>query len=675
MLLTLADPVAALDPIPGIPIPAEPEAVFLPASVTDAMVVDLDGDGDREMLVITGSAVGQGLAAVQVWGAGPVAGLALLTSSEDRSPVGSPVGFSNRVPVRRSASVDELLSGRGRLGIDRDNMIAVRMGEPAKFLLVRRNGRQVPLVAAIGTDTEFDVPCCLTIWEVVIESGSLGLRLVADTQRFAAELVPADLDGDGTDELLVTEGPVDEVSSDILDVSLLRWTGERYPRTGFSVSFVASCCSLVKDVGETDGVPGDEVLITAPDVNMEETVLLRISLRGNLPTVERGAVGEAVAARGVSLATGPNILTSDGFAFLRLWSWPRDGAPEPLPEFGSRTLGGQLAAVFGTGDATRIVVISGVPPGSVQILSGDLWSGPRPSLTFGRDIRGGAFTGTVIGDDSMTVTPYFGVVPGGLPGASDAFVFSGQLIRPLDSLDDMADSVSIALLPGLEPVGRLGPSGSWVALRSGFTGFELLEGQGPVSAGQPVDLRWARPLAALHLVSTGSLMEPETNGADLEPTFHGVAPDPNHAQSFIVGDEAVEAEVHGPPGTTVSWSTRGDAGQLIIGSDGVVRIQLLEAAGPNAPEGSGATASIWAVTPAGHAYAGIWRIRVYRQPPPLAVTSADELFSFSPTVSGLTTPGITVTVNGRAVDVADDGSFEAPVVVGLLPTDVRVVAV
>jgi hypothetical protein len=164
-------------------------------------------------------------------------------------------------------------------------------------------------------------------------------------------------------------------------------------------------------------------------------------------------------------------------------------------------------------------------------------------------------------------------------------------------------------------------------------------------------------------------MEPEANGGNLEPTFLGVAPDPDHPTALLVGNEAAEAEVSGPPGTMVWWATRGDAGELTIGAEGVARIQLLEAAGPNAPDGSGATVNLWVVTPAGHGY------EVYRQPPSLEITDDEALVNFSPTISGQTIPGAMVTINGFAVDTAANGSFEAPVAVGLLPTDLRVVAV
>jgi hypothetical protein len=266
--------------------------------------------------------------------------------------------------------------------------------------------------------------------------------------------------------------------------------------------------------------------------------------------------------------------------------------------------------------------------------------------------------------------PFFGVVPGGLAGDSDVYVFGGRLVRPDSDPNVLAEVASVALLPGLEPVGTVGPGDVWVALRFEFSESAAFDAHAPavttLNARSPVEVR---------LVATSSIMELEANGGQVTPSFLGVAPDPDHPGGLLVGNAAASAEITGPPGTYVWWRSRGDSGQTIIGSDRVAQIQLLEAAGPNAPDGSGATASIWLVTPAGHAYHGTWRIRVFRQAPSLTFTADEALVDFSPTVSGRTVPGASVTIDGRPVELAPNGSFEASVDAGILPTELRVVAV
>lgn len=663
--LVAPGPVAAVEPIPGTPIPAEPEAVALPLPATDGLAFDVDGDGVRDLLVVTGSDAGQGLAAVQAW------------YLDDVALGPEAVSHSNSVPLRRSASVDEVLE-RGRFGVDSNDMVAVQLNEPAKLFVAHRDGREIPLVATIGTEGENVNSCCLTIWEVADADRALELRLVAETQRFASELIATDMDADGTDELLVTEGPFVDPGQ-TLKLSLLRWDGTRYDRTALEIPGISSCCATILDAGETDGSPGAEVLLSGPLIGPDGSVssgVHRVSLRDGVALIERAqleTVDQVFAARALLLDSGPAFVTGTEFSRLAMWSWPRDGEIQLLA---GRTTGGMPAAVFGTGSDARIVVTAGVPTGSVTVLPGrddlGLGTGPAPparSQTFGRDLRAGSFGVAFLGGQTSETpaTPFFGVIPGGLPGLPDVYAFSGRLVRPVSDPDILAEAQDIALLPGLEPIGLVGKGEGWMALLTEFAGF--------APDRRTIDLGNAHAPATLRFVSSSSVMEPEINGGRLEPTFLGVAPDPDHPTGLIVGNDAADAEIVGPPGSVVWWSTRGGLGQSSIGPDGTIRVRLLDEAGPNAPEGSGATVNIWVVTPAGHGYAGTWRIRVHRQPPSLAIADDGAIVDFSPGVSGRTVPGATVTVNGFAVDVAPNGTFEAPVVVGLLPTDVRIVAV
>jgi len=219
-------------------------------------------------------------------------------------------------------------------------------------------------------------------------------------------------------------------------------------------------------------------------------------------------------------------------------------------------------------------------------------------------------------------------------------------------------------------MGTVGPAGTWTALLSNFQAYL----QDLPASPAVIHLPFARPAGTLRLAATEAILTPEVGSGHVSPTFHGVAADPLRPALLTVGNEAVDAVVEAPIGTVVGWSTRSENGSLTIGPEGAARIRLLEPAGPNAPDGSGTTTTIWLVTPAGHAYAGTWRIAVYRQPPDLGITDAAPLFDLDPTVDGQTLPGATVTINGEPVRVAADGSFAAAVEVGILPTELRVVA-
>lgn len=663
---SLAVPVAAGDPMTGEPIPPELSGTGFPhRPVSETLALDLDGDGARELLAVMARSDALGLAAVQAWWLG--SGGVERQTSEAR--------------LRREASVDELLLGRGRFGIDRDNMIALKMDEPAQLFVARRGGRDVPLVATIGMNPDFPVPCCLTIWEVEIEGERLDLRHVAGTQRLAVELIPVDLDADGTDELFVTEGPLDDVSP--LEVSLLAWNGDRYMRTGLTVPSVRGCCASVLDAGETDGLNGEEVLLRAPTFDEAPVRLARISLRPGIPHVEFGELaagvplGDLTAARVLPGTSGAPLVASDGFS-LTWWNWASD--QEPIPMW-VRPTSGSPVAVFGTGAEARVFAAAGTPPSSLVVVRADVKrSGPVSDQSIGRDTRAGSWTGSVFlpegSPEFPPMDPFFGLVPGGVPGAADAYIFGGYLVVPVSDAgsETLAAARPIALLPGVEPAGTLGPGGSWTAMLTAFSSFSAFSFAGAQSQ-HVISLTFTRPLGILQLAATASVLEPERNSGDLAPTFHGVARDPERPATLIVGEAAVDADIAGPEGTMVWWATRTESGSLSIGSPGVARIRLLPPAGPDAPEGSRTTASIWAVTPAGHAYNGSWRISVYRQPPALAITDDVPLIDFGPTLRGRTVPGATVTINGQPAVVAPDGSFAAPIAVGILPTELRVVAI
>jgi hypothetical protein len=649
--LGVIDPVAALDPIPGVPLPDEPAAIQLTDSATDARSFDLDGDGVDELVAVVAREDAGGLAAVQAWSV----------------EADGTLEAANRVRLRRSASVDELLSGRGRLGIDRDDMIAMRLNEPAKFLVVQRDGRDVLLVAAMGTQTDFDVPCCLTIWEVSLDDGgSLDLLLVADTQRDAFEVAAVDFDGDGTDELLVTEGQV-APPEEGPDGSLLRWSVDHFARTGFTMP-LDQCCTVIHDVADTDGLPGEEVLLLAAAAQEGPITLHRLTVRGSTVHVEHSQAGEVATARAMVLASGPAIVTADYVSALTVWSWP---AGVSVREIAHRVIGGQIAAVMGTGDQTRIIISADPSSGSIFVVPGDLGGGAGPTATITRDRRAAIFAASVPNlTDSFEPTPFFGLLPDGLPGEADVFVFGGTQITLDPEPTSLVASMPIALLPDMAPVARVGPDGSWTALvaRSPF--------ESAFSTGRPgsfVDILSPISAGPLHLASTSSLMEEEADLGRLSPTFIGVAPDLEHPPILIVGNEAVDAEIHAPPGTVVTWEARGVQDSATVTPDGIGRIRLMEAAGPNAPDGSGVNVGMRLVTPSGHAYSGLWRINVYRQPPDLGIRDQPGLVDFNPTLTGRTLSGSTLTINGVEAEVADDGSFSVPVEVGVLPTELRVV--
>lgn len=641
--------VAAVDPIIGTPIPHEPAPISEITRINDALAVDLDGDGVRELLTLGAAHGNQDVIAVQAtWVSAAGAALA-----------------SNQVL---------LLASEG------DHLVQVTTNGAARLLLVDRGGTIVPLIAT----TDFNTACCLSLWEVQAKGHRLALRRVADTQHFGLNLVAADMDSDSTDEVVVLEGP-DHGVNFILAVGILRWDGDRFVRIGASVPAIDAQKAVILDAGDSDGLPGEEVLVTGPSTRGPHGVD-RISLRSGGPVVERAAPADLALV--VRLARGPAIVASYRGGSPEVWAWPRDGEPQRTSLSGD---GAFVGAVIGEMDGTRLLL--GLPG---ETPTGPFWTPSRPFWIGSVVVDGGIMAGGAtreIGSDERAdafrvaqptadpfarydvgiLEPYAGVIPGEISGTPEAFAFAGTLLWPDADPERLVAARDVALLPGLGPAGTVGPDGAWMALlprRNPFSWSGTGGGQF-VIVGQPPF--WLD--GTLRLVSTAAVLQPERDAGRLTPTFLGVAQSPRRADELLVRDEAVEAEVDGPPGTTVGWWTGETAAREVIGPEGLVRIRLLPPPGPDAADGTTVAAHVWAVTPAGHGYSGVWQVTVDRQPPRLDVSGDAPFLDLDPTLSGRTDPRGAVTVNGDPVTVARNGAFEVPVDVGLVPTDLRVVAV
>lgn len=657
LLVALATPALGVDPIPGTPLPDEPPVAPLAERVTTALVHDLDGDGIREVVAITADRELPGYASVQAWWV-----------AADGSDVAS-----NQVRLRRSATFDDRVAIGNGIRIDDEGMTGVRISEAGHLFTVRRDGREVVLALGMGRNSELTSgPCCVTLWEVSSAGpGEITLDLAAETYETGLELVVADLDADGTDELVISEGA--DVAHQA-DLAILEWDGDAYAVTRATLPFAGDCCPIPLHAGDTDGIPGDDVHFLDPVGTTEDGPfalpvgwLIRMTERGGTVAFERAVIGEQfgpIGARSMRYEGRASLLTTDGESVV-LWSWGRDETSLAIHSRPHR--GGRLVAVLGaeTDQPTALVGTGSAP---VSLTAFDLatlaWS------TFGADSRAGVFATFAREAGLSTETPV-GIVPGGIPGDPEAFVFGGMLVRPMGGIDVEA----IAVLPGRSIVGVAGPQGAWMGTLPARPGgpTEILSATGVQATPDPevVAILADRTPGTLELVATASVLEPETNFGILEPSLAGVAPDPNRSSSLIVGTEAVDAIIEGPPGTRIWWSGDGE-GTTTIAADGRARIRLLEPASAAADEGSVETPRMWLVTPAGHAYHGVWQIRVYRQPPDIGMDDVVPIIDFAPAISGRTLPGSTLTLNGQPAEVEDDGSFTVPVLVGIVPTEIRV---
>ena len=215
-----------------------------------------------------------------------------------------------------------------------------------------------------------------------------------------------------------------------------------------------SRCTVIQDVGDTDGLPGEEVLLTGLDRDSVSGLYWRQRPR-RAPWTDRATVDhEVAAARVVDQGPRASIVTGDG-SRLFLWSWPGDG---PASQEGiTRVTGGIPIAVLGSGTESRILVSAGTPPGSVLVLPGDWVSVPggRPPSA---------------GTSAPGCSPaHSGPIPlpahcrtGGIRGVFGAggLRFRRHPDRARCRSRHPAQSPADGPSPGLEPMGEVGEAGA-----------------------------------------------------------------------------------------------------------------------------------------------------------------------------------------------------------------------
>jgi hypothetical protein len=643
-------------------VPSEPGAMLLNAPTYGALVGDVAGDGSRDLVRLVAYAGDSGQMAVDVW----------------RRSAGGWTDLGE-APLRRGVGVDERLAQPGLVG--RDGMRPVQVTDVAR-LLAWRDGHGEHVLVAVNSAIAYPPasPCCLTLWEVQAPPTGAGpptLHLLVDTQRPATAIQSLDMDGDGIDEILFEQPP--EAGQPGIRVGLLTWSPSPGSFAFQQVAVPAAAGSQrgsLSVLGESDGLPGAEAALVVPSGSPSApSLLVSISLPGGRLLVEEATVPRAGTPLAVQTASGPAIVVSagrtsslaQGAPVVIDWptGWP--AASRTLP-FGAAA----PVAALGSGTDTRILFAA---PGQVVMAVTDGSLNPLPGVTAGN--AAAPYLSTAL-------LPYVGPFPGGLPDGEPAVVFGGKLVRA-DAANPTPANQGLrvdpmAVLPGMAPLGWLGPGGTWTALLVSLTGSvtadEVDRSGGQLTSGTEY---------ALALARTSDVLAPEEEDGQLQPAIAGglaASPAGGHP-AVITRDGTFAALLDVPPGSLVRGLAHDRGNAVVVGPAELPSAGQSGAAPPYEVQvGAPVTGdqdqrfdtAISVVTPAGHGYVATWTVWAYRKPPPLTVSTPGASFGFSVKVAGHTSVGSTVQIDGRSVAVAADGSFASSVPAGPLPSEVTVVA-
>ena len=599
-------------------VPDEPGAFVLPdAAILQTVVADLDGDGRRELVRLIR---GDGDAAMaEVWvEKGPGWGL-----------LGEPVEVVP--PSRIGTRIDPVFQAT-----------------PVRLLVRRVNGVERVTVASQPHFEEINVgePCCLLLHDLVIEPRGGARRVdVAEPSDFADAVLVIDLDGDGTDELLVTRSlpPLGDTAYPTL-ARVHRWAGETFgPPVVTELSIGSGDAPFL--LGDSDGLPGEEAAIIS---TLGRSGIFRISADPGDHLIVDPAGATVDQAMAVPLADGRGVALVGPVVGFIVAPWPAGGPVSP--PVGTSQLSD--VRLLGT------VVVEGEPrlavhrPSSATLhLLGLPELTPWRETSIARSLAAARLS-------ARPPDPYVGLLPGG----SGAVIHAGRLVAPT-AVGDPSIPTPFATLAGAEPIGFVGDE-TLLAVHHAPLGSAA-----PGPGGGPLTVPAVLPLAWTSIVPFDLVRSPEADVGALDASIRG-AVRLDGGNDVAVGRDGLTAEVAAPPGSRVIVSDGASVSRLpvMVPEDGLVEIPLGVAAAD-----AGTTrrrARLVVTTPAGHAYLAAWDILTLAGPPPIEAEVATPFGSSMVQVAGVTLSHATVRIDGRAVEVGPTGRFVTRVELPPWPTDV-----
>jgi hypothetical protein len=606
--------------------PAEPYA--LPGTTPAAIAADVDGDGAREVVRITGPADAVRL---EVWDV--VDGQWAATLSVE--PEGVP--------------------GRGR----------VIGGNTATALVrARVDGLDRALLLTGGSTSGSDAPgCCLALQEVVDGGDRPELRPLPAPELPAESIVVADLDGDGTDELVASlVNWSEDGSRSSTNVAVLGRDADRW-RT--LAEWEESGAWWVMSLGETDGAPGTELLAAG-----EAGDLARVAWIDGALQIERARLVVDNEQAWVAGSIDGNLVVTSSTT-VALFRWPRGDQPTMLASH--ETLEYPSVGVLGSGSESLVVVQEHTERGTVVPVSQVLDARLRPIGEVATTAQAAVLADVAerlardgwTGSPPTNIWPYFGPEDGEWDGGATSYIVGGMRVTaaPGGSFETRPSASLVG-----RPIGRVGPDGGWVALGDSYVST------GAISYLQPGFFPFEG--STLTLVPLATFQDPAERTLATSIALEGgiATGEDGDASTILAAPTGVEIIITVVPGTVaVSWDgTRvTDHGEVDAGE---LRLSVDPPSRPRPGSEYSFERDLILLGPDGSATVHRWNGTFAPEAPELTAWTRLEGLSLDATVAGRASAGSRITVDGRDVTLNGFGAYRATVDAPPWPRTVVVVA-
>jgi len=593
----------------------------LPGRTLMAATADIDGDGAREVVRVTGDPASLVL---ESWDF--VEGTWTMALTTDLQPFVAP------------------------------GMLVSDGAVPVALLRVHVSGYERVLIVATGYDHDAGTAsCCFTVHEILDPGGGPEIRALPAPEVEAETVVVVDVDGDGTDELVATRVLWSEDGTEGgTSLDLMRRDGDGWTAIG---AWRDDAPWWLMPPMEIDGVPGRELVLSG---DATEVVRLtwadglleartRLELDGQ-PGWIQGAVTGALV-----------VMQPDGMA---LAEWPAGEGLTVTARYESRDYA--TIGVVGRGRDALFVVQDydddGMPADVIRILDaglepvGEVAAAPEAVALWDR-LNGGDW------NSQRSIWPYAGPGDGEWSDGARSYVIGGMEISagPAGTFEARPTRSLVG-----QRIGAAGPDDAWVALGDGFFsagplaylpggifGVESRLMLAPATLlRQPMDGTLATSVSLDRAIETGRTAETVT------------------LLAAATGAEIVVTVPHG----TVAISSDGSAMQDHGERDATVRLALAPPRRPPPDRLASFERELMLVGPVGDVSFHRWEGTFAPEAPDLTAWTRADPLSLEATVAGRTGAGATVTVDGREVIVNRFGAYRATVSAPPWPRTVVVVA-